>query len=1332
MSKQFFTPLLLVMLVLILVASLAAGQSPQRPHSMFTVTQATLDRIEQNKPKNVDGFVIPDAGIDRAVDLMLRYGKRSSVDPKWTRYDIQDARLDQSVALWWANQDADFIYDLFVVDNPRAMVPNYVAGSPMVEQGNVSSMAWSFSRPNQWLDRATGIWFGPGLQVENPGTGELVTITDDGSGWVAPEGFPQAGETFYFVAAWRSNAMEKMIRVPYATELAGSAPPGGGAMQQLALAYSRTGDERYARQAAIMLNRLAEVYRYWNGVIARLDWRTYPRRAYFTDHGFEFLVIEMALRTYDLIFDYLLENGDDIAAYFHTRGDADYNADGLVNGDDIRFNIEVNMFSYMYEFLDRDKPVRALPGTMAMMGVILQNPDIVKEAKEGPYGYDARLTNLTYRDGRGYEDSSGYGSGPNLRVILRAFEWLHGWDHPEVQTEPWDLVNEPHTWISEIQKWHNMEKGVTSTGRRYGIGDTGNSRGPVTQGRIRTNLVSNVYHDIGMTVLRSGNNPSTRKDLLLYHGLTGGSHSHRGQLKIKPFAFGYDLSADMGYPANLQAPKRSELSNNTISHATVLVDQKPQNTISVGNLNYFVEGTLAAVADASSADAYSQTSPDAGGTYRRTVALVPVTADDHFIFDVFRVAGGRTHDYAYHGLSGEDGSRFELELAPGVERVPQNGGSLAGENVPYLQPTGTGYSYLKDVVRSRTGDTWSATWRATPNMGLRLTMLGDPDTEVITALGEGEGVVGNSPFDTYVIVRRQSEHTRSDQFVGVFEPFRNNRFVVEEVTALRLLRGGEGQAFAPVGVHVRTNAGKDYLLLSTHAPDHEAVFAFGDAEVAITGHFGIVMIEGDAIRGELVDGTQLRFNEQSIVSEGSITGEIVSVNPYSGEVVVRSDRPLPVGNIPGGQTIVFHNDSYIRNATYTVEHVESLSDDRYELRFTTPYHIIGRGVVDRVSQGPFGSQHTVHTSTSIPKLNAQPNLFAGKRITGTLDVQVGDGTVVTTVRRAGEDYAEINVRGKSPLAMTPGEPFYILDIAPGDRFRLIDSASGMLSPEGVLELSIVRPDTGFGLPEIVAQVNELGTGRPVQGASVHTTIGETPVSFVETAPGEYRAAVPEGTTVGTYHIDVTVEKSGITVAPMAIEVEVAAPWTIDAPNQVEVHAGAPFVLSASVRVHTQIGEVAEVAASQTILPQIYVVWDGQRVPLEYSADGTTAHVELPGTGREQSVELIAIDDSGVAYRHVYNVTVTGGSIVALDDEVRVVQGQPVVVRVQFLAADGSVMIGGPQSPNATAIAGFIFSAFEHEPGESVAEASLRLNRGQHTVVVRAPGFGMIRIPVVVE
>jgi len=100
-------------------------------------------------------------------------------------------------------------------------------------------------------------------------------------------------------------------------------------------------------------------------------------------------------------------------------------------------------------------------------------------------------------------------------------------------------------------------------------------------------------------------------------------------------------------------------------------------------------------------DVSSRTAYEGLQTYRRTVALIDVSDEDSYVIDLFRARGGRNHRLIYNGAA-------QTAQIHGLALIPQGKGTFAGPEVEFTQLVGqgetisntNGFSYLYDVARS--------------------------------------------------------------------------------------------------------------------------------------------------------------------------------------------------------------------------------------------------------------------------------------------------------------------------------------------------------------------------------------------------------------------------------------------------------------------------------------------------------------------------------------------------------------------------------------------------------------------------------------------------------
>ncbi len=690
-------------------------------------------------------------------------GRRNVAAHRWAADLAARIRRD---ADWWAARSDDEIFDLIPAGNPRALCPQFEKGCPL-HGGARQTFTATLEAPYRWRCSKGGeLWY-DGAVVPHPQTGEPVTVRDDGGGWVAPEGFPHAGRRYYFVAAYRYFLLGKLFATPYEGD-GGSAYQGGTPVVQLALAYALTGDRKYAHTCAVMLTRLADLYPTYDGCVEGPS----QRQDGYIGQTFERFLVQNLILAADVVWDTLATDAD-LARFLAARGSP---AAGDVPG-----YVQRRLLGSIYEYLHRLMPymdgdfIMYEMTALAALAHCLGNAEIAAEALESDLGLRVLLTNSWFRDGKFIYDSCGYNVG-NARTPLLIGEWLHGFMAPPRYPRPLDLYHDPDYRLSML---YEFLRRIDCDGRLPQVGDGGGSRGKqlrltppydldderalvrlpearevyaarlaaaggggISRARMgradwwvlfhaeespadaggapppAPEQPSHLFGDGGIAVLRAGADPATRQHVCLTFSKGSYGHGHTDKLAVNILRYGYDFSADLGYPTTWTDLKYQGWETHTASHCTVMLDEAPQRGNVTGILRFFARAPACDAVEASAESAY----PDAS-VYRRTVALVRDHAGEAlYTVDVFRAAGALTRDYLFHSLGRPEDLTVVLD-DPGAAWSTQARGSLAGEDVEPM--TRGGYGFLFGVQRARSDAGLTASWQ--PSAG-----ASQPDRYLLT------------------------------------------------------------------------------------------------------------------------------------------------------------------------------------------------------------------------------------------------------------------------------------------------------------------------------------------------------------------------------------------------------------------------------------------------------------------------------------------------------------------------------------------------------------------------------------------------------------------------
>lgn len=393
-------------------------------------------------------------------------------------------------------------------------------------------------------------------------------------------------------------------------------------------------------------------------------------------------------------------------------------------------------------------------------------------------------------------------------------------------------------------------------------------------------------------------------------------HAHLDQLNFDLLAFGNWLAPDQGYPEMATDwPSRQEWTSNTLSHNTVVVDQQPQTVNWGGHVRLFEQLPGFNVLQIEAPKAYPQTS-----NYQRTMLLIQTPEKDSYVVDIFRVSGGQDHLYSFHGPPGK-------VTVDGLNLTNQSGGTYAGQNIPLAaHPDGfpVGYSYLYDVRRDgHPGSAFQVDWAAGNYRGIKtsddihLRFFGlTACNDVALAYGDPpQNKPGNPRRLTYLLMHR-SGHNLASTFVAVLEPYRHQPFI-RAVTR-------QGSDENQIALRIELTDGQVDDVLCNFS---QAQMAIPDGPTLV-GAIGFVRHrKAVAERAVLVDGSRLTYANADLQMRAAFTGKVVAMNKgLNGRGWIDVDAKLPIdGSLVGKQIMIANNND--RGACYEIHGVKR--DGRY-------------------------------------------------------------------------------------------------------------------------------------------------------------------------------------------------------------------------------------------------------------------------------------------------------------------------------------------------------------------------------------------------------------------
>ncbi len=685
---------------------------------------------------------------------------------------------------------------------------------------------------------------------------------------------------------------------------------------ELGKAYQATEKPEYARRAALILDRIAQVYPHYPVVkqwIRSFDFAASQAPPYPSNGGrwgrwtAGELPGDPAL-CYDLVYD-----SDEFDKLSEERG---Y---------DVREKLENDFFKAIFEA--NNTPPLTEGGQLAtrnlrragVIGRVINEPRMVHWS----FGWLRHMAHQRcFYDGMlNLAPSYHYQILGDFRI---AFGNLKGYSDPEGYLDEVDgtrfdnLV--PEDELPFIVRAYNapsvldFPNGCSST-----IHDTwpGERR---SQPRERT--VSTICPGYGHASLGRGEGPNQMQAQLHFSGAYG--HSHLDNLNIIIWAKEREMVSDLGYTHT----RARGWNSGTISHNLVAINRQGQDGGGNGSagdlLWYFPETEGISVTAADGKRGYHSI---AGvERYRRMLVLIPVSDEDAYVVDIFRTKGGTVHDWLLHGDADHDmAATCSIQLETGRENMLE-----AGEQweEPVSERTSFNpYGAIREVAEATTDESVVTTFRYAeePDRGIRIHVLGEQATEV--HLGRSPSVRRAKNEDSkaldywmpQLVLRRRAEAGLVSTFAAVAEPFAGETFI-DSVASLAVAPSDDGV----VALRVSHGEVTDTIISTLDAaPYPKRATADG---FSLQGRLGIVRQQAGNIIGMwLFEGEELAAKDGRITSEqAACSGEIQAATRKAEGA--EQDSFITEANLPAGEMlrgvwmIVTHGNGYTHG--YPIERIE--------------------------------------------------------------------------------------------------------------------------------------------------------------------------------------------------------------------------------------------------------------------------------------------------------------------------------------------------------------------------------------------------------------------------
>ena len=805
----------------------------------------------------------------------------------------------------------------------------------------------------------------------------------------------------------------------------------------LSIAYALTGENAYAHKAAVILDRLSEVYKNYPvhglGVsYLHADRKGFYENHFYKDPPFPFVSARMGnfhaspfsdannafrmAQVYDLISESgaieKLSEAEDRDVRRAVERDLLYEA--------IRHTLQTPHGATNYD--------GGRINGLALAGRVLDEPDFVANAY---MLYRTLIDNCYYYDGYWHEDTLNYFNmitGGTLRVpdVISSPGGIDVYGEmpflERIYTAPLGLFMPDGRTFMANDTWAlstgvaRVSSQIASMGKFVEAADeiAGTSRIPVADVefalfRRSSEADRRVTEDDLLALVPSNYLLPGAGDVILGVGLSKkavratfsygpwGGHHHYDTLAMGLDVFGQELLSDIGYTHT----RYREWATTVGSHNTVVVDGQEQTRDS-GRLLCFrsASRTRVGMVCAEAPEAFENTT-----VYRRTLMLVPTGSDSGYVVDLFEVKGGDAHDYLLHGSADLDQA-----LSVDVELQPADGEMiLSGDGTD-----GALYGYLKRTRAADVSEDFNVRFESEGTMvdvrflGVQAGRLLISDAPSIRRTQEDDGKLDDFWLRTVCLRHR----TDTSLFVTVIEAHTGEGFVRDAKLVARDRSG--------VVLQVEERGGVRTIAIDPHGVGLAATLPDG-RRLELQGRAGVVIESASEVDLDVIDGSLLRVGEAEIEQirdyEGTITGLAGDMSGEPGRSELEVDIPLPEdGSLDGKATYVRHPSGL--ETVYLVKRIEREDDGSRVYLADMPRFVRGRGEVASGKRSRFGS------NVDHPKEGAYP----GCRL------RIGDR--VFTVRKM-RGRTTFVVKEAFDFSKVIGESFELYSTAVGDRVRIV-------------------------------------------------------------------------------------------------------------------------------------------------------------------------------------------------------------------------------------------------------------------------------------------------------
>ena len=642
--------------------------------------------------------------------------------------------------------------------------------------------------------------------------------------------------------------------------------------------YEKTGAKDQGWQAAILLCAYAEKFPGLDHAFQaseptsnfgtrKLSWGSQDGKILYS--GWAGSAIQKIATTYDQLFDFIKDN-QELADYISTK------IPWVKKPQDVIELLDSNLLQHGVDCLNR-RVIRD-DVAAALLPLVQGANEVSRQMLAGGLfskthfdmtdagGLEDQAFSAFNRGGVHYIGSMGYVSDA-LTDILEYLNKYH------------QLGGDPRFDLSDPERYPNLKEARLTKQGLYAAGGfpiiVGDSM-DLRRNRAKQDpafgaipeFPSRVVEGFGEVVLEDGQgltNPLLKRAVAIHTGI-GRGHSHQDTLNFELFAHGCRLAPDLGgrHEGALSAQPNMR---NSCMHNLVEVDQKNFENDATGSTTSGSGWTTSFSPQPGvqyTANSGRATSHPTVQLYQRSTAMidgdVTETNADVYLFDVFRVQGGKVHTYCFHGApdfwadaSGTSvvsklKTNFKLKPAgPAAQeymhRRPAD--SLQEAEAPAILEASwpLGQSYQKQYQESF--------YQADQPVGVTLTLFGHAGELVMVGGATSKAYPVDMPY--LHVQGRQENEGRASVYPALYEAHAGAPFLSDK--RLLTMKPASPDAKAGVAVAVKVGTNRRDVLYSSLQPDQPVEIEDG---TQVAGEFGFVSEDAAGLRMlHLVGGTKL-------------------------------------------------------------------------------------------------------------------------------------------------------------------------------------------------------------------------------------------------------------------------------------------------------------------------------------------------------------------------------------------------------------------------------------------------------------------------------------------